>query len=354
MKKVITLLLVFTLLTATLTGCGLLEKLNSGSSSAGIDDITSSARPDRTRRPRPAADSGAEDASSPSDGTGGDGDGGDSSPPDWKPENGEDDGDDDSTHSNGTTDSGRNNETLLPDGMTDDGGEDGTSELWDAQRIQEHLIGLWSCTFEKPDGAPVIDGYILFQEDGSFAMDYGTGYGPAGMGMVMYRGYWHTDPDREPSASPGLLFLDMTLDCEMFANNEEYFPTEINGIFILSFENNRMQLSHLDGGTLYRSDEEEPKWDYDFARDNTPIEFSLWRLSDSELISYVKEYILIHDGLTDPDVTYRRELSQSGDRELWYCYVYEIDGETRYVWLDMINNAVQFSTVIFDIVNSVG
>ena len=154
---------------------------------------------------------------------------------------------------------------------------------------QESIVGLWRCTLEEADYSPEIFGYLRFGDDGSVAFDYGDGYGPAGMGMVMYRGTWYIDPDMGSSNLPDPLILNLSLDCAMFAGNKDQFPSEINSTYTFIVEDEQLFLSFVDGNNLYNSGE-ELMWEYDFERDDSPQDAfaKLWGMSDTELAAYLK------------------------------------------------------------------
>ena len=223
-----------------------------------------------------------------------------------------------------------------PELETDDGTEDPTADPKGTPHIQEDIIGLWRCTLKEVSDSPEINGYLRFNEDGSLAFDYGDGYGPAGMGMVKYRGTWHIDSDMGPSNLPNPLVLDLSLDCATFAYDEEYFPSKKNGVYSPVIENDCLFLSFVDGDSLY-SDEGEPLWSYNFERDDSPEEeLNLWKLSDSELIEHVKVLLYENFNLADTSVFYPAELNKWEGNTLWYGFVYEDGNKSRYAWLNMM------------------
>ena len=167
--------------------------------------------------------------------------------------------------------------------------EENSSGFRDAPYSQEGISGLWRCTLQEADYSPEIFGYLHFSEDGNVAFDYGTGYGPAGMGMVMYRGTWYLDPDMGPSNMPDPLFLDLSLDCAMFAGDENQFPSKISGIYTFIIEDEFLSLTFVDGDYLY-GDSGEFLQNYDLERDDPPQDaFTLLcKMSDTESADYLK------------------------------------------------------------------
>jgi len=220
-------------------------------------------------------------------------------------------------------------------------GEEGdTSEESGVPYSQEDIIGLWHCTLKEEDYSPKIIGYLRFGEDGSLAFDYGDGYGPAGMGMVKYRGGWHIDADRGASNLPAPLVLDLSIDNAVFAYDEENFPGEINGIYTFVIEDGCLFLSVVDGDNLY-SDEGEPWLSYDFERDSTIEEgVDFWKMSDSELIEYVEGFLYENYHLVDTDVFYPLELDKWEENTLWYGFVYADGDRYRYAWLNATTGEV--------------
>ena len=208
---------------------------------------------------------------------------------------------------------------------------------------QEGFMGTWRCTLEEANYAPEIFSYLRITEDGRVAFDYGTGYGPAGMGMVMYRGTWRVDPDLGPSNLPDPIILDMSLDTMMFHHDEESFPRKKNSIFSFFVEDDHLFLSYLTGDILYKS-EGPPMWDYAFVREDTQDEeLNFWKMSDSELTEYMGLILFVHFGLFNAEVFYPLELNKWEGNEALFGFVYH-DGETyKYAWLNATTGEVTFA-----------
>jgi len=145
------------------------------------------------------------------------------------------------------------------------------------------IIGLWRCTLAEADFSSEIVGYLRLNENGNAAFDYGDGYGPAGMGMVFYRGTW----DMGASNQSNQLVLDLSLDCAIF-DDDDSVQKRINGRYTYKIEGKSLTLTFADGAPLYYAFDDKPVRSYIFKRDDSPKEaFSLWEMSDTELIIYL-------------------------------------------------------------------
>ena len=234
-------------------------------------------------------------------------------------------------------------------GSIDAGEEDNISEFGGVSYSQEGIVGLWRCLLKEPDDSPEIIGYLLFGENGSLAFDYGDGYGPAGMGMVKYRGTWYIDPDMGPSNLPDALVVDLSRDSAIFAYDEENFPSEISGVYTFTIENNHLYLTFVSGDNLYR-DEGELFWNYDFEWDDSPKKenFNVWRFSDSELIEYMKDLLYAKYSIVDADVFYPGELDKYGENTMWLGFVYDDGNGYKYAWLDAMTGEVEIADEVYD------
>ena len=211
-----------------------------------------------------------------------------------------------------------------------------------------NIAGQWCCTLQEADYAPEISGYLRLNEDGSLDFEYGDGYGPGGMGMVMYRGSWHIDPDAGPSNLPEAVIFTLSLDSAAFAYDEENFPPEISGIYSYIIEDGSLHLTFVDGDPLYHSDG-YTLWSYDFEPDYTLLQpYNPWRMSDSELTAFMNELLLETYQISDANAFYPVELNKWEDYTLWFGFVYE-DGDTyRYAWLNAMTGEVELTDEVED------
>ena len=148
----------------------------------------------------------------------------------------------------------------------------------------------WYCVLQEADVSSEITGYLRLEEDGRAAFDYGDGYGPAGMGMVMYRGRWHTEPGKDGPGQPWSLVLDLALDCAAFEGQEGVTNTK-NSTYAYELYGEGLILTYIDGDPLYFDpySGDDPPPEYLFIWDGPESEeFDLWKMSDSELSLYMR------------------------------------------------------------------
>ena len=152
------------------------------------------------------------------------------------------------------------------------------------------IVGNWRCALEEADVSSEIVGYLRLSEDGAAAYDYGDGYGPAGMGMVMYRGVWRRVVGTAASSASGSIALDLSLDCSLF-DGEEGLKEKINGQFSYEVKDKNLTLTRSKGDYLYYIFNYGSKYYKTcvFERDTTPRDaFALWEMSDTELVGCLR------------------------------------------------------------------
>ena len=222
---------------------------------------------------------------------------------------------------------------------------------------QENIVGLWRCTLKESKSSPKIMeskfspkiiGYLRFAEDGSLAFDFGDGYGPECTGMAMYRGIWHVDADMGSSSLPAPLVVDLSLDSAAFTYNENTFPHNIKGVYSFVIENDRLLLTFVDGGNLYKGDGEAPQ-SYDFERDSSPEEeLRFWKMSDSELTEYVNVYLYLNYGLANANAFYPIELNKWEAETMWFGFAYDAGDKFRYLWLNATTGEIKITDEVED------
>ena len=145
----------------------------------------------------------------------------------------------------------------------------------------------WSAILEPGDMAPAIEGHLRFGYDGSAAYDFGTGYSPAGMGMVMYRGGFYVNEADGVEEGAFVINLYLTLDSAEFSDDPG-IPHTIDGYYIFTVTDGRiLTLSLIGGDPLYSDWDGRGIDEYDFYyNEEEPAGFNPWALSDSELLDY--------------------------------------------------------------------
>ena len=163
------------------------------------------------------------------------------------------------------------------------------------------------------------------------------------MGMVMYRGTWHFEPDMGPSNLPDPIIFNMSLDSAAFAYDEEYFPHVINGAYTVDIENDHLFLSYIDGINLYNGDGDF-LWNYEFKRDESQEkEFNFWKLSDTELTDYVSNLLFEEFNLVNTNPFYPIELNKLENDVFWFGFVYEEGDIYRYAWLNAMTGEIELT-----------
>jgi len=151
--------------------------------------------------------------------------------------------------------------------------------------------GFWRITLEKADYGPELMGYLYLGTGGNAAFDYGDGYGPAGMGMVTYRGSWSAEPVEGAVTSVYSLTIDLALDSWFFSKEDE-IRSRISGTYLLEAEDDVLTLVRVDGDHLYDRLEYKIFGNYTFEyKEPEDMPSSQWRGSDSELIGYLSDVV---------------------------------------------------------------
>ena len=140
----------------------------------------------------------------------------------------------------------------------------------------------WQTTLKASGSGAAIEGYLTFDYEGNVSYDYGTGYDPRGMGMVMYRGNWYINEGWGTQEEVQVLNLALTLDSEDYMYNPGY-PDSIYATYLYEFEGESLRLSYLEGDILYSPDSGE----YVFYYIPMQSDFDPWYMSRSEMLDFV-------------------------------------------------------------------
>ena len=152
--------------------------------------------------------------------------------------------------STATTNTNTNTSTNTNTGTSASTGQSGGTAGASDKDVALLTSGVWRTELTPGGYAAAIDGYLYIRADGSLSWDFGTGYSPAGMGMVTHNGTWSVTASELSSFSGNTIKFFLTIDDVSWVDHVYYFSM-LEGIYQYDVTANTLTLKLLSGDALY-------------------------------------------------------------------------------------------------------